>query len=157
MDAATIAALALQHNPWRACMYRNSALTLTSGGVHVFPYDTASYDPNSNLTTGASAAYNVPVDGYYSVAASYLFTSVAAANAFQALLYQNGSLVRAGTLDVSPAGAGSTISATLNVASLPCVAGDTLQIEYTVGTAFVIIVSGGVADNYAEFAFVAPR
>src|SRR5450631_1195919 len=64
-DSLLIAALALQHNPWRANMYLSAATAVGAAGI--IPFDTVIYDPNGNLVTGASAKYNVPVDGYYAI------------------------------------------------------------------------------------------
>lgn len=117
-DKRPFLALQAPENPYRAEMYRNAAYTQAATGATVFPYDTVVYDPNGNCTTGASAAYTVPVAGVYDVSA----VAQATANTITSMrLNRNASQVR-------QVGNGTAaISVNMNTTYL-CAAGDTLQI-----------------------------
>jgi hypothetical protein len=66
--AETLLALHQWRSIYKARMYLtvNTTTTVANTGIQV-PFDTISYDPNGNLTLGATANYTVPVAGYYSV------------------------------------------------------------------------------------------
>lgn len=155
MDAETVAALALLHNPWGAEMYRNSALTLTGGNVvTTYPFDTVNYDPNGNLTTGTNAAYTVPVDGYYSALGFTNYSPGATGDLLYLTLFQNSSEARRGDERIAGVASGTT-TAYVVVLRIPCLQGDTLQIKYSMNTGRA--VTTGNILTYAQFSFVAPR
>jgi hypothetical protein len=53
-------------NPYKARMWSSTSQSIPASPFYNrITFDTVSYDPNSNLTTGASSQYTAPVDGYY--------------------------------------------------------------------------------------------
>jgi hypothetical protein len=150
-DSLLLAALAQQHNPWRAEMYRSAALTLTNGVFTAFPFDTVVYDPNGNLTTGAGAKYTVPVDGYYACSSSISIQATAGSQTLALSLYKNGVEARRSNEQDSVAAGANNLP--VSVFGIPCVATDTLQIFYFTPA---LAVNQGAALCWAQFAFVAP-
>ena len=133
-------------------MYRAGALTLTINTFTPIPFDTIEFDPGGSCTTGATARYTCPVDGYYSVSGALDCAASAASQRLVVTLMKNGSEVKRFSDDVSVAA--QTLTQGVSVAAIKCVAGDYLQVTYFSPNALVCNVGQSVI--WCAFAYVGP-
>lgn len=136
-------------------MYRNGAYTFVNGAVTQIPFDTVSYDPNGNLTTGASANYTVPVSGYYVCTGRIGYNSDTSAlgNIMSSYIYQNGSEIKTGS-SIFASAASQFIGSNVD-GIIKCVAGDTLDMRYYATAA----VAADVANSgrlFFDVHFISP-
>lgn len=61
--------LAVDSNPYKFSIYRNGALTASTGAWTLLVFDTVEFDTNSNVTL-ASGRYTAPVAGFYQLNAN---------------------------------------------------------------------------------------
>ena len=141
-DTLLLQALALQHNPWQARMFLAASTAVT--GISAIPFDTISYDPNSNLTTGAEAKYTCPVDGYYACNVVLALT-VGATN--QVMVYKNGAVALTGV-------SAASLTRWSVSGTVKCIAGDTLDARPN-ASATSLANAGGDA-TYLDITFVRP-
>jgi hypothetical protein len=107
-----------------ARMYRSAALAYAAGAITLMPFDTASYDPGSNLTVGASAKYTCPATGYYQVNVAMCFGEGGAQyNEMLGYIYKNGAAV----VEVVTFNALETYGELQMTDIIACDAGDYLQ------------------------------
>jgi hypothetical protein len=151
-DSLLLAALALQNNPWRAAMHRSTSYTTVSATLTTFPFATIDYDPNSDLTTGASALYTCPADGFYDIDTGYTISGMSGVEELVIYIYQNGSVVHEKIVYASATSPDLTVSTSRRFL---CSAGDTLQIKYYTSDALTCTVTP--STNWAQFAWVSPR
>lgn len=138
---------------YAARMYRNSAYSNLGAATTTLqlPFDTVDYDYNSNLTTGASAKYTVPVTGLCQVQASHSLTSATGSgDTFYLSVYKGGSEARRlGAAGITVNGYPFTLTGTATIA---CSASDQLDIRVThAAGATAMTQQSGSALSFAEF------
>jgi len=119
------------NNPYKFSMYRNAALTITTGSFQRIPLDTTEFDTGSNcdITTN-KGRFTAPVAGFYFFSWQVGQTIGAADNV--GALYKNGSIYRWGS---EMNGGGSGGSALVQLA-----ANDYIELFATSNTSGVVNV-----------------
>ena len=113
-------------HPYTARIYRNAALNANGGGLTV-PYDSVSFDPNSNAVLGANAGYRCPVPGKYLVSSRSAMSGVTSnTRMFQSIMVNAPNVVSRGPDLGAPSG--FTLSASITDV-VQANAGDLLQIQ----------------------------
>jgi len=106
----------------KARMHRVAALSITAGSFGVIPFDTVTYDPHGNMTTGAGAKYTCLLAGKYLVTGRAEITN--AADRGITSIFKNGVEYARGSDNLN-----STTSQGPVGDVVDCAAGDTLDLR----------------------------
>jgi hypothetical protein len=119
---------------YAARMHRASAYTSNNEATDVVPFDTVTYDYNSNCVTGAAASYTVPVTGLYQISGSLTFGFNNARQ--RALLYWYQGATARHVVGLTEGATNLTTNDPLGMAFADCyplTAGDVIQMRLYVG------------------------
>lgn len=133
----------------------NTATVFTSGAaLAIVDFEDVTFDPGSDITTGASWHYTIPTTGIYRVDALITFagsTGWAVAERGFMQLFKNGAAYR--TLDRKDGlvSSGSTLTMLLNGTTLvSCTAADTIDIRLTQNIGGNLALDGVAENNYVD-------
>jgi len=145
----------LHANNLRASAYLAGAQNGTTGAFTVVNFDTKSYDPNNNFTTGAGAKYTAPVAGDYSVAGAGSFIGFVGTVLYASVVYKNGVEFQRGFEAVLNTSIGNTVMPVSCI--VPLAAGDTVQLALYQASGGNLAFTTGSNFTFLDIAFIGQR